>query len=200
MHWLKTVLSLTLVLSLWPLSVAAQVEANALLERLAQGGYVIYWRHATTDRRQRDQDLRDMDRCELQRNLNAAGREESRSVGAGLQARAIPIGQVLTSDFCRNRETAYLAFGRYERVPELWNLPAASAGTLDRQTLVSALQRHLGSQPADTTTNTVIVGHNLNLQAAASVRIGEGEIAIFRPMGQSQFEFLGRLLPADVEY
>jgi len=174
-------------------------DAHALLERLSHGGHVIYWRHATTDHSQPDRDLRDIERCEFQRNLNAQGRAEARSVGAGFAARGIPLGEIYSSDFCRNRETAELAFGRYERVPDLWNLPQAHAGFMGRDELVSRLRARLGTPPADPSTNTVLVGHNLNMQAAAGVVIGEGEMAVFRPLGDSRFDFLGRLKPADFE-
>jgi len=174
-------------------------EREALFERLADGGYVVYWRHAATDRRQGDRDFRDMDQCEFQRNLDARGQAQARTVGAGFVARGIPVGEVLTSDFCRNRETAEIAFGRYERVRDLWNLPAAHASTLGRDVLVSRLRERLGTVPADASKNTVIVGHNLNLQAAAQVRIDEGEMAVFEPQGNGRFILLGTLTPADFE-
>lgn len=172
-------------------------EADALLANLGQGGYVIYWRHAATDRRERDQDFRDMDRCEFQRNLDSRGRAEAERIGAEFARRGIPVGAVLTSDFCRNRDTARIAFGRYERVPDLWNLPAAHSGPLDRDELVAALRQRLSTPPEDPSLNTVIVGHNLNLQAAARVVLGEGGMAIFRPLGDAGFELVGTLTPED---
>jgi phosphohistidine phosphatase SixA len=178
---------------------AVATDAAALFEQLSGGGHVIYWRHATTDRSQPDRDLRDIERCEFQRNLNAQGRAEARRVGTGFAARGVPLGEIYSSDFCRNRETAELAFGRYERVPDLWNLPQAHAGSMGRDELVSRLRTRLGTPPADPSTNTVLVGHNLNLQAAAGVVIGEGEMAVFGPLGEGRFEFLGTLKPADFE-
>jgi phosphohistidine phosphatase SixA len=195
----RSVLVLAVVVWMAGFGTAWAEEREALLERLADGGYVVYWRHAATDRRQGDRDFRDMDQCEFQRNLDARGRAQARTVGAGFVARGIPVGEVLTSDFCRNRETAEIAFGRYERVKNLWNLPVASASGLGRDALVNGLRERLGTPPADPSKNTVIVGHNLNLQAAARVRIDEGVMAVFEPLGDARFAFLGTLEPSDFE-
>src|SRR5687767_2837018 len=50
------------------------------VERLRRGGYVLAFRHAAPDLSTTDMtgDLRD---CSRQRNLNAAGRRQSRSIG-----------------------------------------------------------------------------------------------------------------------
>jgi phosphohistidine phosphatase SixA len=171
-------------------------DAARLLDRLTEGGYVIYWRHAATDRSQRDRDLSDMERCEAQRNLSALGREQARRVGEVFAARGVPVGEVFASDFCRNRDTAQLAFGRHERVRELWNLPMLRAAGLAVEAAVLDLRRRLGQAPASGL-NTVIVGHNLNLQYAAEVVIDEAEMAVFRPLGDSRFRLEGVLRPAD---
>lgn len=176
---------------------AARAEDGArLLDRLTEGGYVLYWRHAATDRSQRDRDLSDMARCEAQRNLSALGRDQARRVGEVFAARGVPVGEVFVSEFCRNRDTAQLAFGRHERVRELWNLPMLRAAGLEVEAAVLDLRRRLGQAPA-TGSNTVIVGHNLNLQYAAEVVIEEAEMAVFRPLGDGRFRLEGVLRPAD---
>jgi phosphohistidine phosphatase SixA len=169
----------------------------ALIEKMRSGGLVIYWRHAQTDRGQRDGDLSDMDRCETQRNLDATGREQARRVGAAFERLEIPVGTVLTSDFCRNRDTAQLAFGRYARVDDLFNLPA-TRDPARRDWLVDSLRERLATAPEDPSMNTLIVGHNLNLRAAANVFIDEGGIAVFEPLGASSFRHLGNLRPEDL--
>ncbi|MBS0001499.1 MAG: histidine phosphatase family protein [Thioalkalivibrio sp.] len=177
---------------------ALAVEGPApLVEEMQAGGLVIYWRHAKTDRSQRDTDLSDINRCETQRNLNDEGRQQARRVGRAFERHGIPVGDVLTSDFCRNRDTAELAFGRYERVDELFNLPA-TRDPARRDRLVPALREMLATPPADATKNTVIVGHNLNLRAAANVFVDEGGIAVFEPLGGDGFRHLGSLRPEDL--
>ena len=175
----------------------ASLQANqteVLLQALQQGGHVIYWRHAATDRSLRDRDFNEMERCELQRNLNALGREQAQVVGEVFRHHQIPIGIVYSSAFCRNRDSARIAFGDYQVIPELWNLPAAHANPLSREQLIEGLRQRLGELPPPGK-NTIIVGHNLNLRSAANVAIDEGEIAVFLPMGEGRFELLGTMSP-----
>ncbi|WP_018137849.1 MULTISPECIES: histidine phosphatase family protein [unclassified Thioalkalivibrio] len=175
----------------------AELAPEALIERMQEGGLVIYWRHAATDRSQRDRDLSDMSRCELQRNLNDQGKDEARKVGEGFERHAIPVESILSSAFCRNVDSARIAFGEgaYEIREDLFNVPPVrDRGRQDE--LVRALQRYLNTPPEDADQNVVIVGHNINLQRAARVQIDEGEIAVFEP-GEERPRLLGVLTPDD---
>ena len=96
-----------------------------LVEALREGGYVIYLRHAATDRSQEDAGFLDLEDCSTQRNLNEAGREQAREIGRGFRALEIPLGDVLSSEYCRTRETAELAFERLEPEPDLTGFPNA---------------------------------------------------------------------------
>ncbi|ACL73556.1 histidine phosphatase family protein [Thioalkalivibrio sulfidiphilus] len=169
---------------------------RALLEQLRAGGLVIYWRHAITDRSRRDQDLSDMARCERQRNLSEAGREQARTMGEDIHTLGIPVGEVISSPFCRNVETARLGFGRHSLDEGLYNWPPASAER--KPQLVAALQEMLATPPIDSASNTVLVGHNLNLQQAARVHIEEGDLAVFQPLGAEGFRHLGNLTDGDL--
>ncbi|WP_425274013.1 histidine phosphatase family protein [Thioalkalivibrio thiocyanoxidans] len=175
----------------------AELSTEALIERMQEGGLVIYWRHAATDRSQRDRDLSDMSRCDLQRNLNDEGKEEARKVGEGFERHAIPVESILSSAFCRNVDTARIAFGEdsYEIRDDLFNVPPVR-GRERQEELVRALQRYLNTPPEDASQNVVIVGHNINLQRAARVRIDEGEMAVFEP-GDERSRLLGVLTPDD---
>lgn len=181
------------------LASADALEPDALIERMQAGGLVIYWRHAATDRSRRDQDLTDMSRCELQRNLDDHGREQARRVGAGFERHAIPVERILSSAFCRNIDSARIAFGdaSWEVRDDLFNVPPVR-DRQRQQALVTALRGYLVTPPEDGDSNVVIVGHNINLQRAARVRIDEGEIAVFDPGGDAP-RVLGTLSPEDFD-
>ena len=190
---------LLLLLFLPSAASADTLEPDALIERMQAGGLVIYWRHAATDHSRRDRDLTDMSRCEMQRNLDDLGREQARRVGEGLERHAIPVERILSSPFCRNIDTARIAFGEdsFEIRDDLFNAPPVR-DRQRQQALVSALQDYLVTPPEDAQKNVVIVGHNINLQRAARVRIAEGEIAVFEP-GGSEPRALGILGPEDFD-
>ncbi len=150
-----------------------------LIAGLREGGYVIYFRHAATDFSQSDTDRQDLTDCATQRNLSDAGRANARTIGEGIRALGIPIGDVLSSEYCRTRETAEIAFGRVSPTRDLTSR-ASTTDPAARAERIEALRRLLTTPPAPGT-NTVLVGHMFNLADATGVAIAEGEAAIFLP-------------------
>ena len=161
-----------------------------VVEQLRDGGYVVFLRHAATDQSQRDVLGVPLTDCSGQRNLTEAGREQARSIGQAWRSLEIPVGDVLSSAYCRTRETAELAFGRATIVPALTGIPTEQVGTYGGR--VRALRRFLGTKPADGE-NTVVVGHIANLEAATQVEIDEGDAAVFEPLGGSRYRLVARL-------
>lgn len=160
---------------------------------LKQGGYIVYFRHAATDFSQNDESMRDFDDCAHQRNLTDAGREQARKVGVAWRALGIPVGRVMASPYCRTRETAELAFGRYERSPEARGGPASASDAARYQPLAERLAT--APQPG---TNDIIVSHGNPFQALhpGEGYLREGEGAIVRPLGDGRHEVVGRV-PSD---
>jgi phosphohistidine phosphatase SixA len=157
----------------------AELMGAALLAALREGGFVIYFRHARTNFSQDDTDLSDLSNCATQRNLSAEGRDQARRIGEAIAALDIPVGEVLSSELCRTRETAELAFGQATPMPDLTSFGTAGSEA-EEQERAAALRRLLGTPPARGT-NTVLVGHLFNIQAAAGIGLAEGEAAIFNP-------------------
>lgn len=79
---------------------------------------MIYWRHAKSDWQKRDTDLSDMACCATQRNVSAEDQGEARQVGQAFIRLGIPVGDVLTSNFCRKRNTTMLAYPFPSGLPE----------------------------------------------------------------------------------
>src|SRR2546423_4067563 len=88
------------------------LSGPALVNALRRGGYVIYFRHTSTDFGQNDEGMTSYDDCTKQRNLTEQGRAEARAIGVAIAKLQIPIGDVLASPYCRTLETARLIFGR----------------------------------------------------------------------------------------
>ena len=165
-----------------------------LVEGLRGGGHVLFLRHARTDMSEQDVAGAPIGDCARQRNLTDAGREQARRIGDAIRALGIPVGPVLSSEYCRCLETARLAFERVVPEPLLSGLPGrAEAGHEER---VAALQELLG-EPPEEGANRVVVGHVKNLHAAAGIEVEEGEAAVFEPLGGREFRLAGRI-PAAV--
>jgi signal transduction histidine kinase/phosphohistidine phosphatase SixA len=167
------------------------VDLSTVLGELRRGGLVIYFRHGVTDRSGATDEEADLEKCDTQRNLSAEGREQQGQVGKSLHALKIPLGTVLTSPFCRCKETATLVSGRYAVEGSL----ASSVGADKAETLRGAgvLRRMLMIAPS-AGTNTVLVSHSANLRDATGFWVKEGEALVFRPGTAGNPQAIARIL------
>ena len=167
---------------------ARQLEGRALGDALRRGGYVLYFRHASTDFGQSDENMTSFEDCKSQRNLTDKGREEARVIGAGIARQRIPVGDVLASPYCRTRETAQLIFGRATVAPAVRGGPAQA----EEQRYAGLVALLSDSVPPGT--NRVIVSHGNPFRAVAGAPyLAEGEAAVVAPRGDGRFEVVGRV-------
>lgn len=114
--------------------------------------------------------------CTTQRNLDAAGRNQARAIGTAIRAAGVRIDAVLTSQWCRCRETAALLdLGPVQDLPVL-NSFFEDRSTADAQTL--GLRRFLANLPADRT--VLLVTHQVNITALTGRSVGSGEVFLLR--------------------
>jgi broad specificity phosphatase PhoE len=168
----------------------ARLDPVQLVEALREGGFVVYVRHAATDRSKEDDVVLDLEDCSTQRNLSDDGREQARELGRALRVLEIPVGAVLASEYCRTRETAELAFGRAELEPALTGFPEPGDPTFAAR--VRRTRELLAARPP-TGENTVLVAHVKNLEEAVGRSLEEGEAAVFEPLGGTRSRFRGRI-------
>jgi broad specificity phosphatase PhoE len=150
-------------------------------------------RHAATDFSKPDQNPVDLKDCRTQRNLSAEGRRDARLIGEGARRLQLRLGAVLSSAFCRTRETARLAFGRATVSSALLNTVTADHNAAWRRQ-IRAARRLLGTKPASGRV-TVLVTHGSVVMDATGQVLEEGETLVFRPLGGERFRLIGRILP-----
>lgn len=167
---------------------ANPLASAELLAELRKGGYVIYFRHTSTDFSRDDSRSKSDDDCDNQRPLTDRGREEARGIGAAFRELGIPVGKVLASPRCRTMETAMLAFGRADRAPEARGGPARP----DNPDRYAGLRALLSTAP-EPRTILVISSHGNPFHAVAGAPyLAEGEAAVIRPLG-TDFEVIARI-------
>jgi virginiamycin B lyase len=174
---------------------ASAAPGPDLVRTLRAGGVVLVLRHAATDFSKPDQDPVVVSDCTTQRNLSAQGRADARAIGRGVRRLGIPVGKVLSSAYCRTLETARLAFGRATVHPALLNTIAAEHDATWRKQIRDA-RRLLGTRPAPGTV-TVLVTHGVVVSEATGQSFEEGEAIVFRPLGNSRFRVVGRVMPRE---
>jgi len=174
------------------------LSGHALVYALRQGGYVIYFRHATTDWSQEDQVSVEGDwtSCDpdRMRQLSDDGRTVARRIGEAIRSLKIPVGRVLSSEYCRTRETAQLMnIGSVEPTRTIMNMRVADmVGGPEAVTLRA--QQHLGNPPKPGT-NTVIVAHGNLMRAATGEYTDEAGAGVFVPLGAGKFRLVALLPP-----
>jgi phosphohistidine phosphatase SixA len=159
-------------------------------EALRRGGYVIFFRHGHADVGA-DATPFDLADCSRQRNLSEQGKRDAATIGEAFRALGIPVGEVLSSEYCRALDTARLAFGRAERARGLNLCCQDGTGQSDAERL-RFLERALATRPRPGT-NTVLVGHGAHMMTD----LGMGEAAIYLPDGRGGYLRVARVLPND---
>jgi phosphohistidine phosphatase SixA len=163
-----------------------------LAGQLQRGGLVLAIRHAATDFSKPDQDPVVLTDCRTQRNLSAQGRADARAIGRGVRRLRLRIATVLSSPFCRTKETARLAFGRAAVSGALLNT-VSSAHDARWRTQIRGVRRLLGRRPLGRSL-TILVTHGSVVGDATGHTLEEGETLVFRPRGSSRFTLIGRIL------
>ena len=158
-------------------------ELGRLVEELRKGGYVIYFRHGETGRSGADAHPV-MGDCSTQRNLNDTGLAQVRQLGEDFRALRIPVGKVLSSEYCRCWQHAEAMFGKGGyTVTDKLSLPKSfpAVTEADRRRSNDHLRALLSETPA-AGTNTVLVSHGNNVLMLTGVHPNtQGEAMIFRP-------------------
>jgi hypothetical protein len=166
-----------------------ELRGSALLAALRGGGYILYFRHTSTDFGQNDERMTGYEDCAAQRNLTEQGRAEARAVGTQLRKLDIPIGDVLASPFCRTMETARLIFGQAKATPAVRGGPAQPVDQ-DRY----AELRRLLATPVPRGSNLAIASHGNPYRAVVGgAYLAEGEVAVISPRGADGFRVVARL-------
>ncbi|MBC5785907.1 histidine phosphatase family protein [Ramlibacter sp. USB13] len=179
---------LVLLAGLAAVVLPARADDAALWALLRGGGQVVLVRHAVTEPGVGDPPGFRVEDCSTQRNLSEAGRREARRLGEALRARQVPVGELLTSPWCRCRETARLAFGREGRPePALGNLFGRRQ---EEAPQVAALQRLVRSPAGG---NVFMVTHGSTTFALTGVSPGTAEMVVLTPLEAGGFRVAGRL-------
>ena len=157
--------------------VDTSVAENAATQAApAEGSYVILLRHGDAPGRNEPQNFNLSD-CSTQRNLSDKGRLEAREVGKALRARGINVTKVLTSRWCRTRETAeLLGFGPADHNLAFDNLEFNKIRELDLIERERKLIRSWHGPGA-----LLIVTHSSNIKALTGFAVHQGEMIVTNP-------------------
>ena len=101
-----------LIFFLFLLNKASFANEN-IVEILKKGGNIIFIRHAIAPGNGDPQNF-DISNCSTQRNLSEDGELQALKIGKFFKENDIKLTKVLSSEWCRCKDTSKIAFGNYE--------------------------------------------------------------------------------------
>ena len=180
------IISLILNLILFSL-ISFQINASEQAWNLAEeGDKIILIRHSLAPGGGDPPGFK-IDDCKTQRNLNRKGINQSKKIGKLFKKNKVPIDQVLSSQWCRCKDTAKYAFGNFKELTALnstFQSPYNKNEPKQLKELYNFVKKWEGNGK-----NLVLVTHYSIITAVTSALPSSGEIVIT----DKNFEVLGTI-------
>ena len=180
------IISLILNLILFSL-ISFQINASEQAWNLAEeGDKIILIRHSLAPGGGDPPGFK-IDDCKTQRNLNRKGINQSKKIGKLFKKNKVPIDQVLTSQWCRCKDTAKYAFGNFKEFTALnstFQSPYNKNEPKQLKELYNFVKKWDGKGK-----NLVLVTHYSIITAVTNAVPSSGEIVIT----DKNFEVLGTI-------
>ena len=169
-------------------SIKADLNKN-LIEKLDEGGKIIFIRHAYAPG-SGDPDNFNLNDCSTQRNLSEEGREQAKLIGKFFRENHIKVDKVLSSEWCRCKETAKIAFRNFSTnsfLNSFYNPLFAK----NRNKQVKELNNYI--ETLKTNGNLILVTHYVLISEVLNYNPSSGEIVVsdknFNVIGNVQIKY-----------
>jgi len=164
-------------------------DDSALWSALADGGKVVMMRHTQSEEATPEVSMHRSAEgdCSQEQNLSEDGRDQARALGARFEEHGVAVDTVLSSEFCRARQTAELAFGGYEAWTPLNLVESLPAG--ESEWLMEDVRERMGDFDGDGV--LVLVSHRSNINTITFEQTEPGDMVITEPDEFGGFNVLG---------
>jgi phosphohistidine phosphatase SixA len=165
-------------------SIKADLNKN-LLNQLEEGGKLIFIRHAYAPGGG-DPDDFNLNDCSTQRNLNEEGRDQAKYIGEFFKKNKIKIDKVLSSEWCRCKETAEIAFKDFSTNSFL-NSFYSPKFAKNKQKQIKMLNNYVKKFTSDK--NLILVTHYVLISEVLDYAPSSGEIVV----SDKNFNMIGNI-------
>ncbi len=159
------------------ISLTSPVKADLnkkLINQLEEGGKLIFIRHAYAPG-SGDPDNFNLNDCSTQRNLSKEGQRQAEYIGEFFRNNKVKIDKVLSSEWCRCKETAKIAFKNFSTNSFLNSFYSSKfAKNKDKQ--VKALKEYIKKFKSDK--NLVLITHYVLISEILNYGPSSGEIVV----------------------
>ena len=170
MKFLKIILILFISLTT---PVKADSKKN-IIENLKAGGKLIFIRHAYAPGGGDPENFNIYD-CSSQRNLSESGRIQSKKIGFFFKENKIKIKNVYSSEWCRCKETAFLAFKSF-KIKSFLNSFFSSKFSHKKKIQIKDFKKFLNNW--DKKNNLIFITHYVVISEILDYPPSSGEIVV----------------------
>ncbi len=160
-----------------------------LLNQLEDGGKLIFIRHAYAPGNG-DPNNFNLNDCSTQRNLNKEGREQAQQIGKFFKKNNIEIEKVLSSEWCRCKETAKIAFKNFS-TNNFLNSFYSSKYAKNKDKQIKALNDYIRKFQSDK--NLILITHYVLIAEVLDYAPSSGEIVVsdknFNMIGSIEIDY-----------
>ena len=174
------------------ISLTSSVKADfnkKLLNKLEDGGKLIFIRHAYAPGGG-DPSNFNLNDCSTQRNLSKEGKKQAANIGEFFRNKKVKIDKVLSSEWCRCKETSSIAFNNFQ-TKKFLNSFYSSKFAKNKKSQMINLKKYINSWKSDK--NLVLVTHYVVISEALNYAPSSGEIVItdknFKIVGNIQMDY-----------
>ena len=147
---------------------------DKILESLEEGGKIIFIRHAYAPGGGDPQNFNIND-CSTQRNLSDEGINQSKLIGEFFKTNKIKIDKVLSSEWCRCKETARIAFKNFS-TNNFLNSFYSSKYAKNKDKQIKMLNNYVKKFKSDK--NLILVTHYVLISEVLNYAPSSGEIVV----------------------
>ena len=161
-------------------------SSDKIINQLKGGGNIIFIRHAIAPGNG-DPDNFDLKDCSTQRNLSKNGIEQSKKIGEFFKDNKIKVEKVLSSEWCRCKDTAKFAFKNFEVFSSLNSFYDAKFAD-KKEEQIKNLKKYIKKWKGED--NLVLITHYVVILAVLDKGTSSGEILI----SNNNFKTLGSII------
>ena len=161
-------------------------SSDKIINQLKSGGNIIFIRHAIAPGNG-DPDNFDLKDCSTQRNLSKNGIEQSKKIGEFFKDNKIKVEKVLSSEWCRCKDTAKFAFKNFEVFSSLNSFYDVKFAD-KKEEQIKNLKKYVNEWKGED--NLVLITHYVVILAVLDKGTSSGEILI----SNNNFKTLGSII------
>ncbi len=153
---------------------------------LNEGGKIVFIRHALAPGTG-DPENFNLNDCSTQRNLSKEGVNQSKRIGLFFKKNNIKIHKVLSSEWCRCKDTAANAFQKYETLSAL-NSFYDEKFAINEKKQINELKKYI--QNWNSRKNLIFITHYVVISSILDIGVSSGEMIVV----DKNLNYLGSVL------